>query len=113
MPSEPFTFTLAERTRIASINAFLYKLTPREHDVLAGIVRGLSAKEIARVLSISPRTVEAHRQNLLHKTQARNAVELAWIVGCLWSFEFRDDKGVKASPFAVGRPERQRVSANQ
>lgn len=55
-------------------------LTARERVVLAEIVRGLSSKEIARVLDITPRTIEFHRANLLKKTNARSTVDLMRIV---------------------------------
>jgi two-component system response regulator FixJ len=42
-------------------------LTPREKDVLAGLVNGQSNKVIAYDLGISPRTVEIHRANLMTK----------------------------------------------
>jgi two-component system response regulator FixJ len=42
-------------------------LTPREKDVLAGLVDGQSNKVIAYDLGISPRTVEIHRANLMTK----------------------------------------------
>jgi two-component system response regulator FixJ len=42
-------------------------LTPRERDVLAGLVEGQSNKVIAYDLGISPRTVEIHRANLMTK----------------------------------------------
>jgi DNA-binding CsgD family transcriptional regulator len=51
-------------------------LTPREHDTLAAIVRGGSNKEIAREFSISPRTVEFHRANIMRKLKVRNLAEL-------------------------------------
>ena len=51
-------------------------LTPREHLVLAEIVKGLSSREVARELGISPRTVEFHRANLLKKCGAKNTAEL-------------------------------------
>ncbi len=44
--------------------------------ILAEIVRGHSSKEVARVLDISPRTVEFHRANLLKKFGAKNTAEL-------------------------------------
>jgi two-component system response regulator FixJ len=47
-------------------------LTPRERDVLACLVRGASSKEIARQLSLSPRTVETHRANVMTKTGAKS-----------------------------------------
>lgn len=51
-------------------------LTPRERVALAQIVRGASSKESARMLDISPRTVEFHRANLMRKLGARNTADL-------------------------------------
>ena len=45
----------------------LDQLTPREHDVLGRIARGLTNKAIAAELGISRRTVEAHRESLMRK----------------------------------------------
>ena len=45
----------------------LAKLSPRENDVLKGLVEGLTNKAIANTLDISPRTVEIHRANLMEK----------------------------------------------
>jgi two-component system, LuxR family, response regulator FixJ len=56
------------------------RLTPRERDTLALILKGASNKEAARTLGISPRTVEFHRTNIMRKLGARNAVELVGIV---------------------------------
>ena len=46
------------------------RLTPRERDVLVGLVDGLTNKMIAESLDISPRTVEIHRANLMEKLDA-------------------------------------------
>lgn len=43
------------------------QLSTREREVLSLIVEGLTNKEIGRALSLSPRTVETHRANLLAK----------------------------------------------
>jgi DNA-binding CsgD family transcriptional regulator len=51
-------------------------LTARERAVLAQTVRGVSSKEAARELGISPRTVEFHRSNTLQKLGVRNTAEL-------------------------------------
>lgn len=51
-------------------------LTPRERIALAHIVRGSSSKETARVMGVSPRTVEFHRANIMKKLGARNAADL-------------------------------------
>lgn len=45
----------------------LNALTPREHDVLGGLVNGHPNKTIGYDLGISPRTVEIHRANLMQK----------------------------------------------
>lgn len=47
-------------------------LTEREREVLIEMIDGLGNKEIAKALSISPRTVEVHRANLLAKLNARS-----------------------------------------
>ncbi|MBT8472285.1 MAG: response regulator transcription factor [Marinicaulis sp.] len=51
-------------------------LTPRENDVFREIVGGNTNKEIARILAISPRTVEVHRQKIMSKMEAENLAEL-------------------------------------
>lgn len=51
-------------------------LSPREHDVLAGLVEGHANKTIAIDLGISPRTVEIYRANVMTKLQARSLSEV-------------------------------------
>lgn len=51
-------------------------LTPRERDVLAGVVAGKANKVIAFDLQISARTVEIYRANMMTKTGARNMADL-------------------------------------
>lgn len=50
-------------------------LTPREAEVLQGLVAGHSNKAIAFDLGVSPRTVEIHRANLMAKLGARSLSE--------------------------------------
>ncbi|MBY6090422.1 PAS and helix-turn-helix domain-containing protein [Maritimibacter alkaliphilus] len=52
------------------------ELTPRERDVISGLSRGSTSKQIARDLGLSPRTVEDVRARLLRKFKVRNAAEL-------------------------------------
>lgn len=52
-------------------------LSPRENDVLAMLADGLTDREIADALTISPRTVETHVSNILHKLGVRNRAEAA------------------------------------
>ena len=51
-------------------------LTPREREVLHLAVEGSTAAQIARRLSISPRTVEVHRGNLMRKLGLKNIEQL-------------------------------------
>lgn len=45
--------------------ARLERLSPRERQILQGLLAGLSNKAIARKLDLSPRTVEMHRANMM------------------------------------------------
>lgn len=51
-------------------------LSARERQVAMLLLEGLTSKEIARQLDISPRTVDAHRARLLEKFHAKNTTEL-------------------------------------
>src|SRR5271169_2727901 len=51
-------------------------LTPREREVLLGLLAGLPNKSIAYDLAISPRTVEVHRARIMDKMGARSLSEL-------------------------------------
>lgn len=51
-------------------------LTAREEEVVKLIAEGSSSKEIAALLTISPKTVERHRANVLAKLGLRDRVEL-------------------------------------
>ncbi len=53
----------------------LPNLTPREEEVLLLLAQGLSVKEMARSLGLSPDTVKDHLENLYGKLLARNRVE--------------------------------------
>src|ERR1700744_622930 len=61
--------TLEIQSRIAS-------LSPRERQVMDGLIAGLSNKLIAREYDISPRTVEVYRANVMTKMQAASLSEL-------------------------------------
>jgi DNA-binding NarL/FixJ family response regulator len=57
-------------------NAAYGTLTPREQEIMRLIAEGLSTKEIAEKLYISPKTVENHRCNILNKLDMHSAHEL-------------------------------------
>jgi two-component system response regulator FixJ len=64
---EALTREIAERIAI---------LSPRERQVMDGLVAGLSNKAIAREYDISPRTIEVYRANVMTKMQAGSLSEL-------------------------------------
>jgi len=61
---------------IAEIAARLAQLTPREHEVMEMVTAGRSNKEIAKLLGVSAKTVEAHRARVMEKMQAGSLAEL-------------------------------------
>jgi two-component system, LuxR family, response regulator FixJ len=65
--SEAVTLDIA--SRIAT-------LSPRERQVMEGLIAGLSNKLIAREYDISPRTIEVYRANVMTKMQANSLSEL-------------------------------------
>jgi two-component system response regulator FixJ len=58
------------------IAARIESLTPRERQVMGGLIAGLSNKLIAREYDISPRTIEVYRANVMTKMQAGSLSEL-------------------------------------
>lgn len=58
--------------RVASVP----ELSPREREVLRFLAEGMSSKEIADRLSLSVRTVENHRANIIRRTGLRSVAQL-------------------------------------
>lgn len=58
------------------IAARVASLSPRERQVMEGLIAGLSNKLIAREYDISPRTIEVYRANVMTKMQAGSLSEL-------------------------------------
>jgi two-component system, LuxR family, response regulator FixJ len=72
------------RARADEARVRLQSLTPRERDVLEGLVKGHPNKTIAYDLDISPRTVEIHRANLMSKlgvASLSEALRIAFAAG--------------------------------
>ena len=70
--------------RVDAAKAKIAKLSPRETDVLMGLIEGQANKVIAYNLDISPRTVEIYRANLMEKLDVRSlseALRIAFAAG--------------------------------
>ena len=63
------------RKRMIEARSRIENLSTREREVLDWLAQGSSNKVIARELSISPRTVEIHRANMMNKLGANHAAE--------------------------------------
>ncbi|MGH7498085.1 MAG: response regulator [Gemmatimonadales bacterium] len=57
-------------------NGLLNQLSGREREVLEGVAKGRTNKEIAAELGISHRTVETHRESLMRKLRLRTVADL-------------------------------------
>ena len=62
--------------RVAALAATAPSLTARERQVLRLLAEGLHAGEVGARLGIRPKTVEAHRSNILHKLRVRGLADL-------------------------------------
>lgn len=65
-----------QQAEMAELAGRLALLTPREHEVMDMVTLGKSNKEIARILDVSAKTVEAHRAKVMEKMQANSLAEL-------------------------------------
>jgi DNA-binding NarL/FixJ family response regulator len=80
--SEPIAKLMADQyvrhaiSGIDSISEDAIRLTRREKEITKLIVDGKTSQEIADILFISPRTVEAHRANLMQKLGLKNTAAL-------------------------------------
>lgn len=61
---------------LSSKRVLSVELTPREREVAALLIQGLTSKLVGRRLDISPRTVDVYRARLMRKTGAATTTEL-------------------------------------
>jgi two-component system, NarL family, response regulator NreC len=73
--SERLIDVLLHATDQATVDSY-ETLTNREREVLQMASEGMSAAEIAKKLSISPRTAELHRSRMMNKLRLHNQTEL-------------------------------------
>ncbi len=82
------------RAEAAEAMAKLAALSPREREVIDFIARGLSIKEIARQIDVSPKSIETYRARLMEKLEAKNPTALmriAVLVSLMDAAEDRND----------------------
>ena len=65
-----------QRRRQQEVADTFARLTSREKEIVTYLTRGLTAKEVGRALTISPRTVEIHRSRILEKIGVKTIAEL-------------------------------------
>ena len=86
MRGEPFLYPPTVRTLMRSYLAdptdtAATPLSPREEEVVKLVAEAHTTEEIAQLLTISPKTVERHRENILAKLGMRDRVELTrWAI---------------------------------
>lgn len=85
-PAQPFARSVWSFADISE-NRPVAELSTRERQVAKMLAEGLTSKEIARGLGISPRTVEVYRAKLIDKFGARNGLELVARLSGLPLFE--------------------------
>jgi DNA-binding NarL/FixJ family response regulator len=77
-PQVAATMSAALRSELARDHrqGLVEGLSPREREILTLVASGNTNKEIGAALSISPRTVESHRESLVKKLRIRTVAEL-------------------------------------
>jgi len=75
-PADPHAAGIWSFEDLSSRRVLKVDFTPREREIAALLVQGLTSKGIGRQLGISPRTVDVYRARLMRKTGAATTPEL-------------------------------------
>ena len=75
-PGDPHKAGIWVFEDLSAKRALTVDLTPREREVAALLIQGLTSKGVGKRLVISPRTVDVYRARLMRKTQAATTTEL-------------------------------------
>jgi PAS domain S-box-containing protein len=75
-PADPAACSVWMFEDISAQRPITADLTPREREVVRELVTGKTSKQIAKLLAISHRTVEAHRARLMRKLDAATPAEM-------------------------------------
>lgn len=76
LPKKISDILLNDSIGIDNSKYFIPKLTVREKEILALIIKEFTTDEIAEKISISAKTVESHRSNLMQKLGVKNSAGL-------------------------------------
>ncbi len=74
--TEALERVLERRRAVLEAQQRVARLTGREHEVMHALARGLSNKEVAAEIGISPRTVEVYRAAIMMKLQLQSFADL-------------------------------------
>jgi PAS domain S-box-containing protein len=75
-PAEPHAAGIWSFEDLSARRVLKVDFTPREREIAALLIQGLTSKGIGRRLAVSPRTVDVYRARLMRKLGARTTAEL-------------------------------------
>lgn len=89
--------TYSQQNRMNDLKRRMQGLSRRESEVLGYLASGYANKEIAKILNISPRTVEIHRMKMMNKISARTSADAVRIwCSCATGTDIRPIEARKA-----------------
>jgi len=87
---------LAAASRLEVLGSRLKRLSPREREVMALVVKGEPNKRIAVELCISEKTVKVHRHRVMEKMEAASLADLVRLAGAVPAGGLSVDAGTPA-----------------